>query len=99
MQEIKTIGVIGHNGMVGSAVYAYFKKQSEFTTYGFSHSTRDEEEQTNNADCIFVCVPTPFDWNTNKFDGSIVDSVLSKIADEKLVVIKSTILFLVLINR
>lgn len=91
MKHIQSIGVIGHLGMVGGATYRYFKSQEEFITYGYSRSKPEEKDQVNTADCVFVCVPTPFDWNTNAFDGSIVESVLSEIASGTIVVIKSTI--------
>jgi UDPglucose 6-dehydrogenase len=90
MQEIKTIGVIGHNGMVGSAVYKYFKEHG-FETYGYSLSQQEEKEQTLKADCIFVCVPTPFDWDTNSFNGRIVEAVVNEIPDGATIVIKSTV--------
>lgn len=90
MQDIKTIGVVGHKGMVGSTVYKFFKDNG-YETYGYSKSEQAEKGKVLNSDCIFVCVPTPFDWNTNKFDGSIVESTLSELADGAIVVIKSTI--------
>lgn len=93
MDDLKnfSIGVIGHKGMVGGAVYKYFKEKTSHVTFGYSKSDTTDKEATLNADIIFVCVPTPFDWNTHAFEGSIVESVLSEIADGAIVVIKSTI--------
>lgn len=90
MQEVKTIGVVGYRGMVGKVVYEWFKKQG-YEIYGYSKSDRENEQKVNNADVIFICVPTPFDWNSDNFDGSIVETALRSITDGKIVVIKSTV--------
>lgn len=92
MEDIKTIGVIGHRGMVGGTVFRYFKQHGyEQTIFGYSKSDQTDRDKVNSADIIFVCVPTPFDWTTNSFDGSIVESALTEIADGRIVVIKSTV--------
>lgn len=92
MQDIKTIGVIGHRGMVGGTVFKYFKQHGyENSTFGYSRSEQADKAAVNSSDIIFVCVPTPFDWSTGKFNGAIVESALSEIADGRIVVIKSTI--------
>lgn len=90
MQDIKKVGVIAHRGMVGSTVFKYFKDQG-YETYGYSKREQTDKDLVNGCDVIFVCTPTPFDWDTNAFDGSIVESVLSEIKDGAIVVIKSTI--------
>lgn len=90
MQEIKKIGVIGHKGMVGSTVFKYFKDNG-YETFGYSKSDRTDEDAVNNSDVVFVCVPTPFDWDSKSFNGAIVDDAVSKIADGRIVVIKSTV--------
>lgn len=91
MQEkTKTIGVIGYRGMVGKTVFDYFTNNG-YTTFGYSKSDQANKDNVNHADIVFVCVPTPFDWIKNSFDGSIVESALSEIADGTIVVIKSTI--------
>lgn len=87
---MKKIGVIGYKGMVGGVVYKYFK-ENKYEVYGYSKSDQKEKEQVINADIIFICVPTPFDWNTHLFDGSIVEKAISELPDGKIVVIKSTI--------
>ena len=88
MKEV--IGVIGHKGMVGGAVYKYFKDRG-YETYGYSKSDQEEKKQVNEATVVFICVPTPFNWATNTFEGGIVENVLSEIADGRIVVIKSTV--------
>lgn len=90
MQEFKTIGVIGHRGMVGSVVYKYFTDQG-YKTYGYSKTRRSEQNFVDASSLIFVCVPTPYDWKTKHFDGSIVEESLSTIKSGSVVVIKSTI--------
>lgn len=94
MKDIKTIGVIGYKGMVGSAVYKYFK--TKMPTFGYSNSDRKDKDLVNDADLIFICVPTPYRWTETLehhigYDDSIVDDVLKKITDGSIVVIKSTI--------
>lgn len=90
MQDIKTIGVIGYRGMVGNTVYQYFKKNG-YITFGYSKTEQVDKDNVNKSDIVFVCVPTPFDWSTGHFDGTIVDNALSEIRDGRIVVIKSTI--------
>ena len=91
MERISTIGVIGHKGMVGETVYRYFTENG-FDTIGYSKTdTEFRKEVRNDCDLVFVCVPTPFDWNTHAFDGSIVDNEVANIADGTIVVIKSTV--------
>ena len=93
MQEIKSIGVIGHTGMVGNAVFQYFKNNFRglYSLYGYSRSQPQDKDRVNQSDLVFVCVPTPFDWNRNRFDLSHVESVLEDIVEERIVVLKSTV--------
>lgn len=88
--EIKTIGVIGHNGMVGKTTFRWFKEQNK-EVYGYSHNDKTDEEKVNNADLVFICVPTPYRWDGRGFDDSIVDEVLAKLKDGAVAVIKSTV--------
>lgn len=90
MEAKPAIGVVGHRGMVGGVVYKYFKEHG-YNTFGYSKSEQANKASVNNADIVFVCVPTPFDWNTQSFDGSIVDNAVGEIADGRIVVIKSTV--------
>lgn len=90
MHDMKAIGIIGHKGMVGGAVYKYFKDNG-YETYGYSKSDIVEKNKVLNSDVIFVCVPTPFNWEEQAFDGGIVAQVLPEIRLGAVVVIKSTI--------
>jgi len=84
----KTIGIIGL-GMVGKNVFRWFT-QNKYEVYGFSLDHIEDYEKAFSADVIFICVPTPFNWKTNKFDLSIVEENLKRIYPGRTVVIKST---------
>lgn len=87
---IKTVGVIGHLGMVGKNIFRWCK-QNNIEVYGYDLLEPQDERDAFLSDVVFVCVPTPFNWKTKKYDGSIVESTLAKVAPGKTVVIKSTI--------
>jgi UDPglucose 6-dehydrogenase len=86
---INSIGIVGL-GFVGGTVFNWFKSKN-WEVYGYSLDHTEDEQKTFSADCIFIAVPTPFNWETNKYDGSIIESVLKKIEPGKIVVIKSTV--------
>lgn len=98
MKYYNSIGVVGHRGMVGKTTFDWFKNKAEHVDYkviGYSLEDTASKAETLQADLLFVCVPTPFDWKTNKFDGSIVESVIKEIDENSskenpVVVIKST---------
>ena len=101
-----TIGIMGV-GMVGGALKKYFEKKGKIIgkdlflydpPKGF-----DSVEEINQADIIFICVPTPYlkdaegpkvlSHNSGEgFDLSYIEDACSKIQGEKIVVIKSTVL-------
>lgn len=90
------IGVVGHTGMVGSQVFNYFKSRghrvfgySRFKKNGFPRASW--EAINGEAGVIFVCVPTPFDFNKRNSDFSAIENVLGQIKDDKVVIIKSTV--------
>lgn len=93
MQKPK-IAVIAHKGMVGSTVYNYFKDKGHYVM-GWSRSERDCEYANINyeADYIFVCVPTPYDWKTNQINLSALIFTLDQLnhKDNAVVIIKSTV--------
>ena len=87
----KSIGIIGV-GMVGGALKAYFE-QNGITPFVFDPPKGlGSREQVNQADVVFVCVPTPFGTDGKGFDLSHVEKAVEDLTGEKIVVIKSTVL-------
>ncbi len=81
--KIAIIGV----GVVGGAVYSFFPDAIPYTKDKYAHN----KEKINDADIIFVCVPTPYHVDAGGFDLSAVDDALRQISGEKIIVIKSTV--------
>ena len=79
--KIVIIGI----GMVGSAVKAWFPDALTYDTKKQSNTW----EECLNADCFFVCVPSPY--VEGGYDLSYLEEAIAKIPDGKLVVIKSTV--------
>jgi UDPglucose 6-dehydrogenase len=94
LNEIK-IGIMGV-GMVGGALKNYFEKKGKKVSEDlFLYDPAkgfDSVKELNKAEVIFVCVPTPYLKDGKGFDLSYIEDAFSKIEDEKIVVIKSTIL-------
>ena len=84
------IGIIGV-GMVGGSLKRYFEKQGKNVLAYDKGQNLGSMGDVNQADIIFVCVPTPFDKDKG-FDLSCVREVCGKITGEKIIVIKSTVL-------
>lgn len=91
---MKNIGIVGL-GYVGKAVEAAFTDKYKILSYDINQkcSEKDLKSVVENADVIFVCVPTPMQKN-----GSCFIDILSKVIKDinnfnlqKDVVIKSTI--------
>jgi UDPglucose 6-dehydrogenase len=88
----KKIGIIAL-GMVGGALQRYFEKIRKIKPLVYDKGRNlGSMEEVNQAEVIFICVPTPFDKEKNYFDLSYVEGALSKIDGEKIIVIKSTVL-------
>lgn len=88
------IAVIAHRGMVGGTLFNYFEKKGhEVMGWSRSNRTHEWEEINKKADYIFICVPTPFDWDQNKVDLTALSDTLYKIEprEDRVVVIKSTV--------
>jgi len=87
-----TIAVIGFTGMVGGTVYKWLKKQG-FPLMGLTSTrqTHSWDQINEQADWIFVAVPTPFNWNTKHTNLEILKSTLGKIKPGKQVVHKCTV--------
>ncbi|MFA4872413.1 MAG: hypothetical protein WC659_00560 [Patescibacteria group bacterium] len=81
------LGIIGV-GMVGGAVYAYYPDAIPYSPRKYPQN----KEKINDADIVFVCVPTPFMKDGVGFDLSYVHDAISLLKEGKTVVIKSTVI-------
>jgi len=84
------IGIMGV-GMVGGALKNYFESIGKKIFLYDNGKNFGSVEEINQADIIFICVPTPFDKEKG-FDLFFVEDAISKIKGEKIIVIKSTVL-------
>ncbi|GAI10197.1 unnamed protein product [marine sediment metagenome] len=84
------IGVCGV-GMVGGALKNYFEKKGIKPLLYDKGKNLGSIKEVNQADIIFICVPTPFDKEKG-FDLSFIEAACQNISGGKIVVIKSTVL-------
>ncbi|MCP6718824.1 MAG: hypothetical protein KJI71_01150 [Patescibacteria group bacterium] len=88
----KKVGIIGV-GMVGGALQRYFEKIKKIEPLLYdSGRNLGSIQNVNQAEVIFICVPTPFNKEKNYFDLSYIEDAISKIEGEKVIVVKSTAL-------
>lgn len=91
------IGIIG-NGFVGTAVNNAFSLKGNKTFVYDSDRTRCKnslEQTALESRFLFVCVPTPYDFESACFDSSIIDLVcnqLSELRTDAYIIIKSTVI-------
>lgn len=86
------LGIIGV-GMVGGALRRYFEQKREIKPFLYDPGKNlGSVEEVNQADVIFICVPTPYRKDGKGFDLSFVEDAFNNIKGEKIVVIKSTVL-------
>lgn len=90
------IGVMGL-GMVGGALFRYFKLQRSMVVgdrlFGYDPAKGFRDKAAlNRAEIVFVCVPTPYDDTIGGFDLSYVRNAVGTLEGSKVVVIKSTVL-------
>ena len=86
------LGIVGH-GFVGSAVdYAFSHPMVETKIADPKYGTTVDDLLDYNADCVFVCAPTPMGVS-HVVDASIVEDAVSKLilSTNSLVVVKSTV--------
>lgn len=84
------VGVMGL-GMVGGAVYRYFESRG-YAMRGFDpYRDIGSEASINEADVIFICVPTPYRAGVG-FDAGALEDAVSRLRGSKVIVIKSTVL-------
>jgi UDPglucose 6-dehydrogenase len=84
------IGVMGL-GVVGDAVRAYFESKGYALRLFDPYKGWDSEDALNEAQIVFVCVPTPYRPRVG-FDASALEDAVSRLTGSKIVVIKSTVL-------
>lgn len=84
------IGIVGL-GVVGDAVHHYFKTTDHSLRLFDLYQGVGSPEEINEADLIFICVPTPYQAGTG-FDASALEDAIGRIEGSKVIVIKSTVL-------
>lgn len=84
------IGIMG-TGMVGGSMARYFKGKGIEPILYDPPKNQGSREEINQADVIFVCVPTPY-IEGKGFDLSFVENAMNVLEGEKIIVLKSTIL-------
>lgn len=88
------VGIVGI-GFVGTACEIGFQHIANVRIYDKFKDTESLESVVENSDLIFVCVPTPTNFDTGQCDTSIVEDVcvqIAKISEKpKCIVIKSTV--------
>ena len=84
------IGIVGL-GMVGGALMRSLNNKGAEMYFYDKEKKEGSIEEVNQADIIFVCVPTPFDKKKG-FDLSYIEDVCNSISGNKIIVIKSTVL-------
>lgn len=89
LKDLK-IGICGV-GMVGGALNEYFGKKGVKPFLYDTGKNLGSIEKLNQADVIFICVPTPYNKKKG-FNLSFIDDACQNISGEKIVVIKSTVL-------
>ena len=88
---LKKCGIIGV-GMVGGALRRYFEEKRGIKPFLYDKGKNlGSSEEVNQAEVIFVCVPTPYKKEKG-FDLSCVEDAFQNIQGEKIIVIKSTVL-------
>ncbi len=78
-------------GMVGSAIKGYFEKKGIKPLLYDPGKNLGSLEELNQADVVFVCVPTPYLKDGKGFDLSYNEDVCDKLTGSKIVVLKSTV--------
>ena len=91
MPKIK-VGIVGV-GMVGGALKAYFDSKENFEVFCYDKGKDiGSMKEVNNADYIYLTVPTPIAADGKSCDTSIVESIVDQLEGEKIIIIKSTII-------
>lgn len=89
--RFRDVAIMG-TGMVGGALERYFISIGIKPRVYDKFQRRGSLAGINDAEVIFVAVPTPFDEQKESFDDSYLRNALDQIKGAKIVVIKSTVL-------
>lgn len=89
LKDLK-IGIVGV-GMVGGALKSYLERNQIKPFLYDKGKGLGSAHEVNQADVVFICVPTPFDEEKG-FDISYVEEACWSLQGKKIVVIKSTVL-------
>jgi UDPglucose 6-dehydrogenase len=87
--DIRNIGIVGV-GVVGDAVRSYLETQGLRLHLYDKYKSLGSLEEVNEADIVFVCVPTPYRDGIG-FDSTAVASSIALLEGEKAVLVKSTL--------
>jgi len=84
------IGICGV-GMVGKALQRYFEKKDNYQLFLYDKKGIGSFDEVNQADFIYICVPTPYKKDLG-CDLSFIEEAVSQIKGEKIIILKSTII-------
>lgn len=90
ISEIK-VGIVGV-GMVGGSMKRYYEKIGRAPLVFDKGTAGGSLAEVNQADVIFICVPTPYNTSDGGFDLSFVREACSNIQGSKIIVLKSTVI-------
>jgi len=85
------IGIIGSQGMVGSALKRYFKEKTNYQLFLYDVKGEGSFDEVSKADYIYLCLPTPY-VPEKGCDVSLLEKNIELFEKEKVFVIKSTII-------
>src|SRR3989344_4547467 len=88
--EKKKIGIVGV-GMVGGALKKYFEGTGKYDVLAYDKKGIGSLEEVNQADFIYLCVPTPYVPGKG-CDTSLVEDTIRQIKGDKVFIIKSTVI-------
>jgi len=92
MSQTSKIGIMGV-GMVGGALLRYFVQQKRIQPVLYDpFKNLTDSAALNEAEVIFICVPTPYNEGKGGFDLSYIQQAFEVLDKNKIVVIKSTVL-------
>lgn len=86
----RSIGIMGL-GVVGDAVHRWFESRNFALRVYDPYRGLGSEDAINEADIVFICVPTPYVPGRG-FEDSALEDAVSRLRGSKVVVIKSTVL-------